>query len=162
MSLQWDFPNACNLHHAGLLGCDKKILQSNFQHNTAPIIISIAPVKCFDTINNSLSQTSDCSIHLMVRGVYVLGILAEAKAPGILMAHGNIGTKLQDGPMSVFISRDGGWTWTQVSVSSSATGSVTWTTITFSMKPYSLRDMPTTNLSFCHVYNLQQHENKWT
>ncbi|XP_071091017.1 VPS10 domain-containing receptor SorCS2-like isoform X1 [Haliotis cracherodii] len=61
-------------------------------------------------------NTSDCSIHLMVRGVYVLGILAEAKAPGILMAHGNIGTKLQDGPMSVFISRDGGWTWTQTSL----------------------------------------------
>ncbi|XP_067656980.1 VPS10 domain-containing receptor SorCS2-like isoform X2 [Haliotis asinina] len=61
-------------------------------------------------------NTSDCSIHLMVHSLYVISILAEAKAPGILMAHGNIGTKLKDGPLSVFISRDGGWTWTQTSL----------------------------------------------
>lgn len=68
------------------------------------------------------APTADCSLHLhgvtsTVHGPYLSAssIFSSATAPGLLMAHGNVGSSLDTNSLSlrsVFMSRDGGRTWT--------------------------------------------------
>ncbi|XP_050396277.1 VPS10 domain-containing receptor SorCS3 isoform X2 [Patella vulgata] len=58
-------------------------------------------------------NVKDCYLHLHLdMGILQApGILSEAKAPGLILAHGNVGNKLSSFNSTVFVSRDGGWTW---------------------------------------------------
>ncbi|KAK6184623.1 hypothetical protein SNE40_007060 [Patella caerulea] len=58
-------------------------------------------------------NVNDCFLHLHLDmgSLQAPGILSEAKAPGLILAHGNVGGKLNSFNSTVFVSRDGGWTW---------------------------------------------------
>lgn len=63
-------------------------------------------------------QADGCSLHLHLgysSTIYrIPAILSEENAPGIVIAHGGMGTGLDLSVSTAFMSRNGGLTWTQV------------------------------------------------
>ncbi|XP_065830370.1 sortilin-like [Oscarella lobularis] len=65
-------------------------------------------------------QATDCQLHLhgsysQSQGVqFSQGILSNSKAAGIIIAHGNLGKGLKYTGLDIYMTRDGGYTWTKV------------------------------------------------
>ncbi|KAL4226601.1 Sortilin [Mactra antiquata] len=61
-------------------------------------------------------ETKACNLHLhglysMKRGINALPPISEKTAVGLILAHGHVADALQKTPPDVFVSRDGGYTW---------------------------------------------------
>ncbi|ESO95128.1 hypothetical protein LOTGIDRAFT_160891 [Lottia gigantea] len=72
---------------------------------------SVIPVPVGET--SKCKQATDCSLHLHLDlgSLAAPGILSESKAPGLVLAHGNVGDKLDPNNTYVYVSRNGGVTW---------------------------------------------------
>ncbi|XP_041368197.1 VPS10 domain-containing receptor SorCS3-like [Gigantopelta aegis] len=62
----------------------------------------------------SKCPTDDCHLHLHMdmSDLMIPSLLSEKNAPGLVMAHGNIGSELSNN-VDIFVSNNGGWTWKQ-------------------------------------------------
>lgn len=89
-------------------------------HSNCLFLVFVSCKKLFVFLLFSCFQAGNCSLHLSQRFSQLypvtrsVPILTTKSAPGIIIAMGTVGTSLKGHP-GVFLSRDAGLTWRQVS-----------------------------------------------